>query len=132
MASEVTPASIIMIIITLILLPVLVFMTYKVYQMVWLHEKAVPLMLVALCLTLISLINYFGFLIGSVQNPAWCCDDTSNCSCVSSIVAESPTFFLAIAVILNLNVWVYFKLRINAFIKIGFGEQEKRNKRRGR
>ena len=80
-------------------------------------------MLVALCITLLSLILYFAFLISSVQNPAWCCDDTSSCSCVSSVLAGCPPFFLAIAVILNLNVWIYFRLRINAFIKIGLGER---------
>ena len=32
-----------------------------------------------------------------------------------------PAFLLANAVILNLNKWIYFKLRIGAFIKVGFG-----------
>ena len=112
-----------MIVTTVILLPILMYLTHKVYKMVWIHEKAVPCMMVALCVTLLSLILYFIFLISSVQNPAWCCDDESSCSCVSSVLSGAPQFFLAIAVILNLNVWVYFRLRINAFIKIGFGER---------
>ena len=33
-----------------------------------------------------------------------------------------PAFLLANAVTLNLNKWIYFKLRINAFIKVGFGD----------
>ena len=32
-----------------------------------------------------------------------------------------PALCLANAVILNLNKWIYFKLRINAFVKVGFG-----------
>ena len=130
MADAVVTSSAIMIGITLLLLPVLVYLTNKVCRKVWRNEKAVPLMMVALCVTLLMLVFYFSFLIRSVQHPRWCCDEESSCNCAASFFAELPAFCLANAVILNLNVWVYFNLRINAFIKVGLGMNGNLKKRK--
>ena len=59
------------------------------------------------------------------MNPAWACNTTSrSLACSGNIIAILPSFFLGIGVILNLNKWVYFTLRINAFITVGFGVQD--------
>ena len=96
-------------------------MTIKVCKMVWQNEKAVPLMLTAMSITLLASVLYFSFLIRSMKHPAWCCNNDTSCNCAASFFAEMPAFCLANAVILNLNVWIYFKLRINAFINVGLG-----------
>ena len=110
-----------MIVITLILLTILIYMTIKVCRLVWATDKAVPIMLFTLCTTLLALLSYESFLISSKKNPEWCCDTTSSCHCMAAIFTQLPAFFLANAVILNLNKWIYFKMKINAFIKVGFG-----------
>ena len=120
-----------MIIVTSILLTILIYMTVKVCKLVWPNEKAVPSMLVTLCTTLVSCIVYFLFLIESSNHPAWCCEITSSCVCWTSTTASLPAFFLAIAVILNLNVWVYFKLRTNALIAMGVGEEKNKKRKNG-
>lgn len=117
-----------MIIVTLILLPILIYMTIKICRMVWEHEKGIVLMLIALCFTLLTSLFYFSVLIKSKKDAGWCCLDDSSCTCVSSIFAALPAFCLANAVILNLNKWIYFKMRINAFIKVGFGVDAIANK----
>ena len=124
MADEVIPASSIMIVLTVILLPILLFMTVRICRMVWKTEKAMPMMLITLMITLASLIGYFSFLIESVRYPKWCCSKASNCTCIQSVLADMPAFCLANAVILNLNVWIYFNLRIKAFINVGFGVKD--------
>ena len=47
---------------------------------------------------------------------------------MAGIFAFAPAICLANAVILNLNKWIYFKLRINAFVKIGLGFTDEDNK----
>ena len=121
-------ASYIMIGVTLFLLPILVYMTVRVFRLVWPNEKVVPIMLVMLCITLITLIAYFSFLIYSTNRPEWQCSDSKEQKCVSGIFAFAPAICLANAVILNLNKWIYFKLRINAFVKIGLGFTDEDNK----
>ena len=120
------PVSYLMIGVTLLLLPILVYMTVRVTGMVWENEKVVPLMLITLCFTLLNLLLYWSYVIYSTNHPEWSCSDAISYKCESSVFAYLPALFLANAVILNLNKWVYFKLRINAFIQVGFGMNEDR------
>ena len=113
-----------MLTITVILLPILMFLTVKITRLVWKNDKTVPLMLIMLCVTLITLILYYSSLIKSKLSPAWCCTEDTSCVCLSSMSSEMPAWCLAIAIILNLNKWIYFKLRINAFVQVGFGFNE--------
>ena len=38
-----------------------------------------------------------------------------------------PSFFLANAALLNLNKWIYYTMRIFAFIRVGFGVKQGQN-----
>ena len=107
--------------VTLFLLPVMVYMTIRVFRLVWPNEKVVPIMLVMLCVTLITLIVYFCFLLIQASHAKWQCENSRSQLCAVEIIATAPALCLANAVILNLNKWIYFKLRINAFVRVGFG-----------
>ena len=124
LAGIITPTSSIMIAITLLILCFMMFITYKITRLVWPREKGIVSMLYMLCLTVASLVIYWSFNISDMRNPDWACNDESVQSyvCAQSFVVEMPAFLLANAVTLNLNKWIYFKLRINAFIKVGFGD----------
>ena len=115
-----------MIAITLLLLPIFIYMTVKVSRMVWRNEKAVPLMFIILCVTLLSMVVFYAFLIVSMKNPEGWCHATPKYMCMQSYIDNMPSICLANAVILNLNKWVYFMLRISAFIKVGCGEDDER------
>ena len=101
----------------------IVFVTVKVGRTVWPNEKIVILMLITLCLTLLTMVFYYAFLIMDMKHPSWYCYSKKGYICAQSFFAQMPAFLLANAVILNLNKWIYFKLRIGAFIKVGFGVQ---------
>ena len=110
-----------MIAVTLFLLPIMVYMTIRVFRLVWPKEKVVPYMLVMLCITLVTLVGYFSFLIYNTNHAEWNCLASRGHECVLETMVFMPALCLANAVILNLNKWIYFKLRINAFVKVGFG-----------
>ena len=78
-------------------------------------------MLVILCMTLVFLVDYWSYVIYATNHPDWSCSNAISNTCATSVCAYLPAIGLANAVVLNLNKWVYFKLRINAFIKVGFG-----------
>ena len=115
----------VLILLTMILLGFMVYFTYKIHRMIWNKDKIFPLMLIMLCLSLLGVGSFWMFTIVQVMNPAWACSTTSrSLACSGNIIAILPSFFLGIGVFLNLNKWVYFTLRINAFITVGFGVQE--------
>ena len=115
----------IMIFFLLVLLPAFVLMTVKVARLVWPKEKAVPILLSLMCTTLFSAIVFYVFLMIGLKNPQWWCrvyigEDLTAFTCTESFIDNAPSFILANAVILNLNQWVHFKLKITATIKSGF------------
>ena len=57
--------------VTLFLLPILVYMTVRVFRLVWPNEKVVPMMMIMLSITLVTLIAYFSFLIYNNNRPEW-------------------------------------------------------------
>ena len=105
-----------MIVVSLLLLAIFVYTTVRVSQKVWPNEKAVPLMLIALCITLLTMMGYYTFLIVDMRHPGWFCSEDRSYFCAQSFFAQLPALCLANAIILNLNKWVYFYLRISAFI----------------
>lgn len=108
------------------LLPVLVYMTNKVTRFVWHEEKVIPLMLFTLTTTIFFLIIYYFWIIVVYAWPTWTCtfdittgDPLLSYTCSNAFIPNLPAFFLALAVLLNVNKWVYFELRIFAFIGVG-------------
>ena len=108
------------------LLPVLVYMTNKVTKFVWHEEKVIPAMLFTLTTTTFFLILYYLWIIAVYAWPAWACLRSDNgqnylqsYACSAATIPNLPAFFLALAVLLNVNKWIYFELRIFAFIGVG-------------
>ena len=81
-SSDFILASSIMIILTLALLPIFIFMTIKVSRMVWSNDKAVPLTLMMMCITLLSMVLYYTWLMVYMKNPRWICTGTNRFRCV--------------------------------------------------
>ena len=117
-------SSSILIFLTMVLLGFMVYFTYKIHRMIWNKDKIFPIMLIMLCLSLLGVGSFWMFTIVQVMNPAWACGTSRSLACSGNIIAILPSFFLGTGVILNLNKWVYFTLRINAFITVGFGVQD--------
>ena len=78
------PVALVMIVLTLILLPSFMFMTVKVTRMVWPKEKLVVVMLVMLCVTLLSMLGYYSFVMRDMRNPSWFCSYPDSYICSSS------------------------------------------------
>ena len=82
-------------------------------------------MLACLCASLLTLVFYYSFYMIAVTNLSWTCGRNSSFDCVQHTVLYLTQFFLANAVLLNINKWIYFTMKIFAFIRVGFGIQEK-------
>ena len=78
------PVAAVMLVLTLILLPIFMFMTVKVTRMVWPKEKLVVAMLVMLCVTLLSMLGYYSFVMKDMRNPSWFCSYPDSYRCSSS------------------------------------------------
>ena len=117
-------SSAILIVITVIFLAKFIHFTAKILTLAWPNDKVFPLMLISLCASLVSVLAFWIYTIYEVSYPIWSCDGNPMAMCSGSFVRILPSMFLAIGVILNLNKWVYFMLRIWAFIRVGFGEQK--------
>ena len=117
-ANETIRMSIIMILMAAPLLFTLTFMTCKIARLVWPHEIEVLIMLVFLCFTLIMEIVCFSAIIYARENAEWCCTVGSNCNCISSVLSRAPSILLGNAIICNMYKWRYFKLRVDAYIRI--------------
>ena len=111
---------------TIVLLGFMAYFTIKIHKMIWHKDKIFPLMLIMLCFSLLGVGIFWMFTIVQVMIPTWACGHSRSLQCSGSIVAILPSFFLGTGVILNLNKWVYFALRIDTFIKVGFGVKDKR------
>jgi hypothetical protein len=109
-----------MIVFLVLSLVVIVYITVKVTKMVWKAEKIIPVMLIFLDLSILSLILYF---LMSIFNNIeyWPCnkngsDNTQTIDSIYVLTSTLPSAFLAMAVTLNCNKWIYFTVRIRAFI----------------
>ena len=100
------------------LLPILLFMTYKIARMVLPNEKEVVVMLVFLCLTLMAEMALWSANIHSRLDPGWCCKLGTNCYHVSAVICRASSIFLGNAIIFNIYKWCYFKLKVDAYVRI--------------
>lgn len=87
---------------------VLFYIMVKVIQKVWDSDKIIPIMLANLQLAALCTGLFFLEQIVLIKNY----DGTSENVCMTTIIPYCNTMFLAIAVILNINKWIYFTLRI--------------------
>ena len=101
------------------------YLTVKVGRLVWEYDKIVPIMLACLCTSLLSLV--FFYIQQMIQYTAvdWTCRTDTNFPCIQNLSVYLPAFFLANAVLLNINKWVFFTIKIFAFIKVGFGVKDR-------
>ena len=111
----------ILFLLTMVLLGFMGYFTVKIHKMIWNKDKIFPLMLIMLCFSLLGVGIFWMFTIVQVMMPNWACGHSRSFQCSGNIVAILPSFFLGTGVILNLNKWVYFALRIDTFVKVGLG-----------
>jgi len=103
----------------LVTLAGMVKVTHKAKQLVWPHEKMIPFMLVFLCLSLLGGFTYFSWSLLRVYSyPFPSGTEMSHEQiCEQTAFPFIPVFFLTIAVILNINKWIYFYVRVIAYSK---------------
>ena len=117
---------------------VLAYITYKVIKKVGSTDKIIPAMLIMLQLSAIGKYHSIALSILKIKSVdtnilirlgfglffIYCCytlrlpDDFYPNTCYAAIAPSISTLFLALAVFLNINKWIYFTLRIQANINI--------------
>lgn len=121
-------AGIVMCTLSLILAIMMTIVAVKVKRLVWQFDKVIPCMLIMMCCSLYSIFLYFGVtdIIVQLYFVEQLCQTPEPKALLipTSYVRQLPAFFLGVGAILNLNKWVYFYLRIQAYIKIGCGLHE--------
>jgi len=99
-----------------------------VKRLVWETDKVIPSMLIMMCCTLYSLLLFFVWIdifAATILTTASCQDPSSVAyGIVNHYILNLPAYFLGVGCMLNLNKWVYFTLRIRAFIRVGIGMHE--------
>ena len=93
---------------------VLLYLTIFVIRSFWDSEKVIPLMLLNLQLAALASALFFieqmiAFSLFANSPPNYC---------LETIVIYLSTLFLGLAVLLNINKWIYFSMRIMAKVKI--------------
>jgi hypothetical protein len=90
----------------------------KTVKLVWPQEKIIPVMLLFLSL---SLLGSFAFFLWSLLRVyRWPYPSTNpdlvlpEEACELTVIPFLPVIFLAVAVILNIDKWLYFYFRIDA------------------
>lgn len=85
-------------------------------------------MLMIMCCTLYSLILFFvwnDILVALVFKDAYCSEPQPwYLTWPDFYISWLPSYFLGVGCMLNLNKWVYFAMRIRAFINVGRGMHE--------
>jgi hypothetical protein len=94
----------------------LIYITFKVKKMVWSRDKILPLMLSSLTGCVLAFLFYFIFVQISEYNLVWQNNGARSYTCSVIYFAEMPAFFLSVGIILNANKWIYFLLRVKAFV----------------
>jgi hypothetical protein len=95
------------------------WVTLKVSYLVWKQDKVLPLMLASLTTSLLMFILYFIFTVESEYNLAWQNGYAKSYTCGAVYMTQLPAFFLVIGILLNLNKWIYFCLRISSTVVVG-------------
>jgi hypothetical protein len=117
-----------MTIITIVLGTVLTLVTIKVKKLVWQTDKIIPMMLIMMCCCLYAQTLFFLFyniLVPTIVFNKLCAiPEPLGVKIVDDYLWLLPAYFLGVGAILNLNKWIYFYMRILAFIKIGRGIHE--------
>ena len=77
-----------------------------------------PLMLTFLTGCILAFLSYFIFVQAAEYHLVWQNAGSQSYTCAVIYFAEMPAFLLLIGIILNVNKWVYFLLRVRAFVRI--------------
>jgi len=85
--------------------------------MVWKAEKIIPMMLIFLNISLIWIVIYYIADILDSRNY-WQCKNFSEFENWFTLISVMPAQFLMLAVILNINKWIYFIIRIRNFVRV--------------
>lgn len=103
----------------LVLLSVpMLFITVKVRNMVWKNDKVLPLMLCCLTASLFAFIAYFIFELYSEYHLIWQNSESSSYICCLTYFPNMPAFMLSLGIVLNLNKWIHYLLKILVFVRV--------------
>ena len=81
-------------------------------------------MLILMCCTLYATALYFflnDIIFYNVIPETYCSPPSYGFNLLINIISVLPSFFLGVGAMLNLNKWIYFYLRIKAFVIVGEG-----------
>lgn len=96
----------------------LVWLTLKVKTLVWDSDKILPLMMVCLSSSIICWLFYFIFVLYTEKYIVWSFQGSDSYNCTFVWATNLPAYALSLAVILNLNKWIHYLLKIVAFVRV--------------
>ena len=105
------------VLLTLLLFP-MCYITSKVRTLVWDKDKALVLMLVCLTLSLLAFVLYYVFNIVIEAKLVWQYTNGKSYNCTFVVFTETPCFLLSLGIILNLNKWIQYCLKIVTFVRV--------------
>lgn len=101
-----------------LLLAPMCYITSKVRSLVWDKDKALVLMLVCLTLSLFAFVLYYVFNIVIEAKLVWQYANGKSYNCTFALFTEMPCFLLSLGIILNLNKWIQYCLKIITFVRV--------------
>jgi hypothetical protein len=104
-------------ILVLLAVPML-YLTVKVKRLVWKRDKILPLMLMSLSGSVLAFICYYVFELVSEYHLEWQNGDSYSYACCVSYFPNLPAFLLSQGILLNLNKWIQYLLKILSFVKV--------------
>lgn len=100
------------------LLAPMCYITAKVHSLVWDKDKTLVVMLFFLTASLFAFVLYFAFNIVIENSLVWQFEDGHSYNCTLVFFVESPCFLLSCGILLNLNKWVQYFIKIFTHVKI--------------
>jgi len=82
------------------------------------------MMLILLCLSCLASSAFFGWSLWRVYVDPYGKEisDEKQARCERAVFPWLPVFFLTIAILLNINKWIYFNMRVVAFARVNDGD----------
>ena len=97
----------------------MIWVTLKVGYLVWKQDRVLPLMLASLSASSLMWILYFVFVLVSEYYLPWQNIGDKSYTCGAVYMTQSPAFFLVIGILLNVNKWINFCIRIRSTVLVG-------------
>lgn len=96
----------------------MLYITVKVKKLVWKRDKILPVMMTCLTTSILAFIGYYIFELISEYKLVWQNANSSSYVCCLSYFPYLPAFMLSLGIVLNLNKWIHYLLKILVFVKV--------------